>query len=160
MSEIVLQFVSGENTGAKLIEWFSQGEVSHVDAVLPGYKGDLLGARSETIGSVPPGVQIRPANYAAWNKVVRVVLPAPEAMVTEFYNSLMPELGKPYDEEAILAFIAGRNWRDPCAWFCSEVIGFKLEACKYFPWPLATPANKLTPAGLMLATSARAQVYI
>lgn len=154
---ITLQFVGGADIGARAIEWFSQGQVSHVDAVLAD--GTLLGARSDRIGNIAAGVQIRPANYEPFVRVVRVVLPCPMDMANAFYSSLIPEIGKPYDSEAIAAFVFGRDWRDPLAWFCSELQGAKLETCGYFPAPLATPANKLTPPGLLLACSARVAVY-
>lgn len=155
---IVLQFVGASDLGSEMIEWFSQGVVSHVDAVMSG--GSLLGARSDEIGGKPPGVQIRPANYENFARVVRVVMPCPGAMADEFYRLIQAEIGKPYDKEGILAFIVGRDWRNPQAWFCSELQGAMLERCGYFESPLATPSNKLTPAGLLLACSARVPVHM
>lgn len=153
---IRLQFVGSKSASSHLIEWFSAGDVSHVDAVLPD--GQLLGARNDELGDIPAGVQVRPPNYGKWEKVVRVELPADEGMEKEFLASLLREVGKPYDREAIFGFIVGRNWHDPRAWFCSELIGAKLEECGWFPYPLLTPSNKLTPAGLLLAISARTRV--
>jgi hypothetical protein len=153
---ITLQFIGAADLGSEMIEWFSAGVVSHVDAVMPD--GSLLGARSDEVGGKPAGVQIRPANYEPFARVVRVVLPCPEAMADEFYRLIQAEIGKPYDSDAIAAFVFGRNWRDPQAWFCSELQGAMLECCGYFATPLATPANKLTPAGLLLACSARVPV--
>lgn len=158
LGAITLQFVSADDLGSAAIQWFSAGVVSHVDAVLDD--GALLGARSDDAGGEPPGVRIRPANYHDFARVVRVVLPAPAAMVDEFYRSIRAELGKPYDHEGIIAFVFGRDWRDPSAWFCSELQGAMLEACGYFANPLATPSNKLTPAGLLLACSARVPVQM
>lgn len=155
---ITLQFVSTADFGSKVIEWFSAGQVAHVDAVLED--GRLLGARSEAIGGAPPGVQIRTANYEDFSVVVRAVLPAPADMVAKFYELTRAEVGKPYDEEGIIAFIFGRDWRDDSAWFCSELVGAMLERCGYFPNPLATPANKLTPSGLLLACSARVPIVM
>lgn len=155
---ITLQFVSTSDFGSRVIEWFSAGQVAHVDAVLDD--GRLLGARSETIGGAPPGVQIRTPNYEDFSVVVRAVLPAPAEMVSKFYDLTRAEIGKPYDSEGIVAFIFGRDWHDPSAWYCSELIGAMLEGCGYFPSPLATPANKLTPAGLLIACSARTPVVM
>lgn len=155
---IRLQFVGGDDAASSLIEWFTQGTVSHVDAVLAD--GRLLGSRSDVVGGAPAGVQIRTPDYEKFRRVVRVTLPAPPEMVQAFYDSLHSEIGKPYDSEGILAFVLGRDWRDPCAWFCSELQGDKLEKCGYFPTPLATPSNKLTPPGLLLACSARVPVIM
>lgn len=155
---IVLQFVSTADFGSRVIEWFSAGQVAHVDAVLED--GRLLGARSETIGGASPGVQIRTPNYEDFAIVVRAVLPAPPEMVARFHDLIHAEIGKPYDEEGIIAFIFGRDWRDDSAWFCSELVGAMLERCGYFPSALATPSNKLTPSGLLLACSARVPVQM
>ena len=156
MSAIVLQFVGASGASSELIEWFSQGVVSHVDAVLPN--GWLVGARDDEVGGKPSGVQVRPPGYATWSRIVRVTLAASDFMVKSFYDLVLGEVGKPYDETAIATFAAGREWRDADAWFCSELQGAMLERCGYFASPLATPANKLTPAGLLLACSARVPV--
>jgi hypothetical protein len=157
MDAITLQFVGAGDFGSELIEWFSQGQVSHVDAVMAD--GSLLGARSDHVGGAPPGVQIRPANYENFERVIRVVMPCPDDMAARFYDLIRAEIGKPYDSEGLLAdFVAGRNWRDPGSWWCSELQGAMLERCGYFASPLATPSNKLTPAGLLLACSARVPV--
>lgn len=155
---IKLQFVGATDLGSGAIKWFTQGEVSHVDIVLPD--GSLLGSRSDTIDGIPPGVQIRPTGYAVWEKVVGVSLSCPPDMETDFYRFATAEIGKPYDELGILGFVFGRNWRDDKAWFCSEYGGAMLEKCGYFPTPLATPANKLSPSGLLIACSARVPVVM
>jgi hypothetical protein len=156
---ITLQFIGASDFSSRVIEWFSQGVVAHVDAVLDD--GSLLGARSDLVGGAPAGVQIRTPNYENFGIVVRAVLPAPPEMVAKFYELIRAEVGKPYDTEGLLAnFVAGRDWRDPGSWWCSELHGAKLEACGYFPTPLATPSNKLTPAGLLLACSARVPIYM
>lgn len=153
---ITLQFVGAGGIGSALIEWFGAGEVSHVDAVLPD--GRLLGARSDVVGGVAAGVQIRPPGYETFDKIVRAALPADAVLTAWFYHLLHGEIGKPYDSTAIAAFAAGRDWREPDSWFCSELQAAMLERCGWFPFPLATPSNKLTPAGLLLACSARARI--
>lgn len=155
---ITLQFVGADDFDARVIEWFSQGVVAHVDAVMDD--GTLLGARDDEVGGKAAGVWIRPPNYMAFARVVRVVLPAPTILVERFYGFCLAQVGKPYDEEGILGFILGRNWRERDAWFCSELVGAALEHCGYFPNPLATPSNKLTPAGLLLACSSRVPVVM
>src|SRR5579863_3025481 len=110
---IVLQFASGTDLESEAIEYFSHGQWSHVDAVLPD--GSLLGARLEG------GVAIRSKTYLGASKTERVYLPATDAQTSAFYAFLMAQVGKPYDSEAIAAFITGRDWRDPKAWYCSEL---------------------------------------
>lgn len=155
---ITLQFVGAVDLASHVIEWFSQGVVAHVDVVMDD--GSLLGARDDEVGGKAAGVWIRPQNYMAFERVVRVVLPAPAIIVERFYGFCLAQCGKPYDEQGILGFIFGRNWRENDSWFCSELVGAALEQCGYFPNPLATPSNKLTPAGLLLACSARVPVYM
>ena len=151
---IALQFVHGDDAAAKLIEWFEHGAAySHVDAILPD--GRLLGARSDNIGGAPPGVQIRDSGYTGTDPALVLRLPTPVALEVAFYAFLTAQIGKPYDSMSILSFVDGRDWRTPDSWFCSELIAACLEKCGYFPYPLAAPANKITPADLLLAISAR-----
>lgn len=157
MNAIILQFVAGPGWESGAIEWFSQGVVSHVDCVLDN--GNLLGARSDVVDGVPAGVQIRPGSYVNGEQTVRAVLPAPSEMINRFYELCRAEVGKPYDSSGLIAnFVFGRNWREADSWWCSELQGAMLERCGWFSSPLATPTNKLTPAGLLLACSARVPV--
>ncbi|HUZ33938.1 MAG TPA: hypothetical protein VMV19_17800 [Xanthobacteraceae bacterium] len=157
--EIVLQFVKQDNLPSDLIAYFSHGAgFSHVDAVM--LDGRLLGARHDVRSGIPAGVQIRPPNYADFARTLRVTLPATDAQVRAFWDFLELQIGKPYDTEAILGFVVGRDWRKPNAWICSEADGAALESVDWFPHDLATPANKLTPDDLLLAISARIPVNL
>lgn len=154
---ITLQFCSFNSLIGQAIEWFTQGTVGHVDAVLPD--GSLLGAQyQDDLGGQPSGVQIRSAGYGDLQGPLRVSLAATDAQADTFWSFLTAQLGKPYDITAILAFVRGRNWRRADAWFCSELIAAGLEHTGIFPAPLAAPANKITPAGLLLVCSAFSQI--
>ena len=137
--------------GSRAIQIFSRGWPSHVDHVLGD--GTLLGARSDSVGGKPPGVQIRPANYEVWTKTQSIRLNATAAQETAWLNFLTAQIGKPYDFEAIAAFAIDRDWRNPEKWFCSELAAAALEACKWFPKPLASVANEITPRDLLLVIS-------
>lgn len=152
---IVLQFVSGADFASDLIKWFSAGGWSHVDAVLVD---GLLGARSDCVGGAPRGVQVREPSYVGDEQVLRVQLECPPAVAAKFEAFLRSQIGKPYDVEGIAGFIFGRDWRDDSAWFCSELVCAGLEHCGYFEFPLATATNKVTPAALLLAISAKSPV--
>lgn len=143
---ILLQFCRGGDLGSALIEWYGHGQWSHVDAVMP--EGALLGARTDG------GVAMRPASYLAPGSVSgRFAVPADEAATQAFYDLLRGQLGKPYDWRAIVGFAAGRDWRDPGAWFCSELQAWALEGVGALP-RLATPCSKLTPDDLALVLGA------
>lgn len=152
MAKISLQFSSINDIGSALIRAFDHGAFSHVDAIAPG--GSLLGARNDALGGMPAGVQLRGPGYAAFSATKRVDLETTPECAMWFYDFLNKQIGKPYDETAILAFAVDRDWREPDSYFCSELIALALEAAKYFSFPLCAPANKLTPADLLLVLSA------
>lgn len=152
---IKLQFSAQDDAAARAIAFYERGWCSHVDSVLPEGDpdaGKLLGARLDG------GVAIRPPTYARFRLVLEVELPCEEALAASYYAALRAELGKPYDDKAILGFIVGRDWRNPSAWFCSELCAAKLESAGYFTGRLATPTNKITPADLLLLCSSRVAV--
>jgi hypothetical protein len=151
MGAIVLQFVEGSGLGSGMIKWFGHGAYSHVDAVLPD--GTLLGARNDDIDGVPAGVQIRPASYVAHEKVMRIILPATDAQAETFYAGMRAEIGKPYNKIGILAFAVNASWTSVGAWFCSQVVTAKLQACRWLG-DLSEPPNKIDPDDLFLILSA------
>lgn len=148
---VALQFVLEPSFTSDVIAWFSQGHLSHVDALMPD--GSLLGARSDWKGGKPPGVQIRPPNYAKFKSRVIMELPATPVQETLFYNFLQAQVGKPYDMQAIWAFALDRDWREPDSWICSELDGAALEHATIFR-KLYLGTNKITPVALALACSA------
>ena len=159
---LTLQFCGFDSLVARTIERFTDplGKIGHVDIVMPD--GALLGAQNEAgLGGKPSGVQIRPATYvvaAGGNNIVRVIVPVTADMQQKFYDFALDQVGKPYDLTAIAAFVAGRDWRQPDSWFCSELAAASLEQGDVFPSPLFAPANKVTPAGLLLVVSAFGKV--
>ena len=159
MSGVTLQFCAFRSIFGALIPWFTQGVVGHVDAVLGD--GSLLGAQHQDgLGGQPAGVRVRPASYIAESgglDVVRVTIPAGADQVAAFEAFLHAQLGKPYDTRAIEAFVLGRDWRTPDAWFCSELQAAALEHAGIVR-PLAAAENKVTPAALLLVCSALAPV--
>jgi len=148
---IVLQFVQGTGFGAALIKFYDHGLYSHVDSVLPD--GTLLGARDDEVGGMPSGVQIRPADYLGSETVKRITLPCTDAQADAYYAFVRSQIGKAYDETAIIAFAVGRDWRTPDCWFCSELCAAGLEASG-FVFPLSSPANKVAPDDLLMVVSA------
>jgi len=153
---IRLQFVREADIASDVIAWFSQGNLSHVDAVLPG--GALLGARSDRVGGAPSGVQIRTPGYAKFALVVPFTVPATPDQEETFLKFLLSQVGKPYDHQAIWGFAVGRNWREEDSWICSELQAAALEHAGVCPC-LYLAANKITPVALALAVSAMGCKY-
>lgn len=151
MKPIRLQFVCETAISSQVIAWFSAGHFSHVDALLDD--GTLLGARSDKVGGQPAGVQIRPQDYINFSRRVVMAIPATDAQNTTFYSFLRSQLGKPYDSEAIWAFLFNRDWRETDSWICSELQAAGLEHAAVTP-RLYLAANKITPVSLALAASA------
>jgi hypothetical protein len=148
---IQLQFVLGSDFSSQAIAWFSQGHLSHVDAIMRD--GQLLGARDDEAGGQPPGVRIRPAGYAKFKQRLLMTIPANAEQDGRFYSFLWDQLGKPYDPSAIWGFVTGRNWREPDSWICSELVTAAGEAAGILP-RLYLAANKITPVACALAYSA------
>jgi hypothetical protein len=122
---------------------------SHVEALMPD--GTLLGAHYDG------GVQARAHDYDAgkFSRDLFVQIPAPPEMSDAFHSFLRAQLGKPYDVQAILAFLTRRDWQQSDAWFCSELQAAALVHCGFFATPLATEFNHITPRDLLLIISGR-----
>lgn len=146
-----LQFVREDAITSRLIAWMGAGEFSHVDAVLDD--GSLLGARHDRIGGKPPGVQIRPPNYAMFTRRAVFTLNAGLEQAKRFNAYLLSQIGKPYDMSCIYGFITGRNWRRADSWICSELQAVALETAHISP-PLYLAAYKVSPCTLATVASA------
>lgn len=156
MAAISLQFVRGHGLGARLIQWFDHGRYSHVDSVMPD--GSLLGSRNDTVWGIASGVQMRPAHYVDGCEILRVDLPCDESTCAAYYEYLHSQLGKPYDETAILAFVAGRDWEESDSWFCSELCAHAMVVSGFWH-ELSAPANKIAPDDLLLLASAFVDIH-
>jgi hypothetical protein len=159
MALIRLQFSRQRDLSSELIAWFSHGAgFTHVDTVAEN--GWLLGARDEVCAGIAPGVQLRPPNYAAFERVLILDLGCDDAIARAYGKFVADQIGKPYDMRAIAGFATGRDWRDPGAWYCSELNTAGLEASGFFQWKLTTPASKVDPDDLLLALSVRTEVRL
>ena len=147
---IKLQFVCEAAITSRMIAWFGAGQFSHVDAVLPD--GRLIGARNDVAGNIQPGVRIRPPGYHKFTRRVIMDVPATPEQTKKFYDFMLAQQGKPYDREAIWAFLFNRDWREDDSWICSECI---TAACEMSVLPqLYLSANKITPVTCAVAFSA------
>lgn len=155
MGQIVMQFAGSAALTSRLIQWFDHGAFAHVDTVMPD--GTLLGARDDVMAGYPAGVQFRGADYQQGYTLKRVALPCTDEQEKAYYDFVIAQIGKPYDEKAIAAFAVGRDWRTPDSWFCSELNAAGLEASGVVP-PLSAPVNKIAPDDLLLVLSALVDV--
>lgn len=156
-SEIVLQFVHENNLASNAIAWFSHGKFSHVEAIWPGHtfiEPTTYGSYEKKMDGIPSGVQFRPVGY---NKKIDLCvhchIPATEKQVELWKEWMREQWNKDYDWRAIWGFVAGRNWRDPGKWICSELQARALEVCGIVP-ELYLPTNRITPVALALTVSA------
>ncbi len=150
MNEVVLSFDQGRGFASGCIEYFGAGGWSHVDNLTP--RG-LLGARSDRVGGKPPGVWARPFGYGRVKKRIQMSLACTQPEYLGWLDFLYAQVGKRYDNLAILAFILDRDWREDDSWICSELATRALEIAGILSHLDLTP-NKVTPGALAFAFSA------
>lgn len=148
---IRLRFVREADPVSSLIAYYSASPFSHVGVLLPD--GSELGARSDSVGGKPPGVQIRPGDYAKFAIEVVFAVPCTDAQEGAFLDFCHKQIGKKYDKIGILGFASGRNWRDETKWFCSELVTRAGEVSTILPY-LYISYYKITPGASAIAYSA------
>jgi hypothetical protein len=136
MGTLTYQFVTTNDFVDFLIRYGTRWDYSHVDCVLPD--GTLLGAQWD-------GVKIRQPNYKPFTKVLQVSFETPYA--DDIRALLKTQIGKPYDFKSVFGFTIGnRDWRNPDAWFCSELQTWAAEQCGFFnQHPLDLPVDRISP---------------
>ena len=151
VAQIRLQFVCEASLSSWTIAWFSAGHFSHVDCLLDD--GMLLGARADRVGGKSAGVQIRPPDYAKFAQRVVMEVPCTAEQKGIFLDFLHNQIDKPYDHEAIWAFLFNRDWRKADSWICSELQSRAGEVAGILP-QLYLAANKIVPVSCALVYSA------
>ena len=103
---------------SRSIAYLSVGDFSHAEILLDD--GRLLGARADSVGGAPPGVQIRTQDYAEWTRKVVIAVPCTLGQKTVALAFATAQIGKPYDPRSIEAFFLARDWRSPQSrhWSC------------------------------------------
>ncbi len=156
--ELILQFVREPKFGSDMIAWFSHGKFSHVEAIWPEDTTFTYGSYEKKVGNIPSGVQFRPVGYHKLSVCVHCHIPMTPIQLSIWRDWQWAQLGRPYDWDAIWGFVAGRNWRDPGKWICSELQARALEICGKIPH-LYLPSNRITPVALALTLSALGGVW-
>lgn len=147
---IAFRFIDGGDDPVSLaIKAYQHGDwPTHVDCVMPD--GSMLGARSDVIGGIPAGVQIRPANYTSFKR--SEIIEIHQGFDQPWLDFLHKQIGKPYDLFDLTAdFVAGRDWRNPDSWWCSELAAASGEA-SFLYHPLADK-DLITPSEWRLVCS-------
>lgn len=150
MSIVTLQFCREARLSSDIIAWFSAGNLSHVDAVVPG---GLLGAFERDVAGYPSGVQVRRPGYISLAAQVQIDIPVNDQQYQNWLKFLMGQVGNPYDWRVIAGFATGEDWTDPGKWICSQLQAMALQQALIIPG-LYLPANKITPTALALVLSA------
>jgi hypothetical protein len=164
---LVCQFSATAGVSAALLRYMQgKARIEHVDLVIPravalrycnalqpvpltGY--GLLGARFSG------GVQLRPANYDKFTRIVRKGCIVPD--IDAAYRFAFAQIGKPYDKGAILDFILDR--RRPFTperpeWFCDEFAYTAFWQGGKLLLDCENPLN-LTPEEMMLSPDLKIQ---
>ena len=165
MVTIPIRFVTCHDA----ISWTIRGAemgfwASHAEVIMPD--GTYLGAHADG------GVEARPAGYDATYKPLELIVhvPATEDQAAACYAFLTSELGKPYDLGAIADLALGavrpiagesqEDWRDPAAWFCSELVMAALDHAGLFPNGLPVTPRHITPRDLEFALCGLAKIGV
>jgi len=156
----VLQFSTTVNSWANRWSWvirhMSHSPFSHADIELPG-TGYLLGASDSpdapVISGNPRGVAIRPNAYEAYGRRCRMIIQTKRAEAVR--AAALTQLGKPFDNSALRGFLSDampgtRNWQDPTAWFCSELIVWSFIKGGYWPELAVWPKNRISPSDIFM----------
>lgn len=140
---IRLQLSATNGLQSRLIQFLTASVISHVDIVLPD--GRLLGALPSD------GVQVRPANYSRWTRILRVTIPSTADQERRFFEAAEGQIGKKYDWSGIFNFFTQRNWRESDKWFCSELVAYALEAASIPAFNPVAPVRKIVPDAFLLS---------
>jgi hypothetical protein len=131
------------NILSRSIAWFSQGHLSHAEAQRDD--GMCWGARDDHVGGKPPGVQLRPPDYAVFTREIVFTIPSTPLQEQSFWAWWESQEGKPYDSRAIWGFAFNRTWHSPGWWICSAALVASLQSIDVLEWDLYLPDNKNTP---------------
>lgn len=106
--------------GSWLIRLVTMGQWSHAALLLPN--GLVIDTTLTTgVRSIPVMAWIR--DYPT-HQVIDIDVPDEEQTI----SFAMAQLRKPYDWTAIFGILLRRNWQEPDAWFCSELVEAALAA--------------------------------
>jgi hypothetical protein len=144
------------NWASWVIRHMSHSPFSHVDLELED--GTLLGASDSPDAPVlagnPRGVAIRPNDYEQYGRRCRMIIRTNKANAIR--AAARTQLGKPFDNSALRGFLSDamppgeRNWKDPTAWFCSELVVWAFIEGGYWQDLRVWPKNRISPSDIFM----------
>lgn len=155
MSRLIIQFSTSLEWQSAIIRKLCHSPFSHCDIVLPD--GNLLGAsdqseKSPILQGNRHGVAIRPPDYQLFG--IRRQMLLETDLAASIIDRMLTQLGKPFDSSALHAFLDDkpfdRAWRDPEAWFCSELVVWAMEGEGFWPHPIQWAKSRISPMDLYL----------
>lgn len=138
MSYVLVGF-STEKTDwfSRAIRFFTRCKYSHVVMVSPSQEDVIESTTTFGVRDVPFIIW---AGGESVTEVRKIPHPCPE----KAWLRAWAERGKPYDMKFSYGWFFRRNWQDPSAWACSELIAW---AGEFFP---ADALDTITPRDLYL----------
>lgn len=137
-----LLLTSGMGASGALIRFYCWSWAAHAALLLDD--GSVLDATPSR------GVAIHPPDTYAHQEVFEIAAPDVVVDLAEIWAKAQAVAGKRYDWTAIYGMAARRDWHDPGAWFCSELVAAAFEAAA-FPLLRADHLNRVTPRDLLLS---------
>lgn len=142
--KINLRFIRTDGFISRMINWQTWGpggSWSHVEFALPeGYLGS----------QAPDGVKIRPFGYVTPSAELKCSVDLPDAKGWNVLAFARAQIGKPYDYQSLLGFIIKRDWQEPDAWFCSELVAAAFQMAG-FPLLRTDEVSRISPSTLSLS---------
>ena len=146
MARVKFRFVAHKGLFTWLCRLAQYGvPYTHCEVLTP--EGKYLGAL------LMGGVQERPLDYdgGVFLKEAFVSIPCTAEQEARFFAFLRDQIGKPFDPVGILYFFglfSRFNWRDPGAWWCTDLAMAALESAEIVPVVTDVPYTRVTPSNL------------
>jgi hypothetical protein len=149
VSELAVDLLLGPGLLSRTIAWYGEGYggYSHAASVIDAEW--YIDSHADVIANVPPGVQIRAIATEKCIRRRRCALQVSDAEYERWVDVLHENLGDPYGDTDIWAFITGRKEHSRGHWICSANALRALRKINRIP-ALSVPDHQITPNSLLL----------
>ena len=110
-------FSTSKLPGAAVIRAVTWSDWSHV-AIIDG---------EEVIEATWPAVRVSPLAGVLAKHSRNIIVDIPCQDPAAVLAALRSQVGKPYDLTALFGMLVRRDWQEPDAWFCSELVAWAFE---------------------------------